>query len=748
MARLSSELVLSLTDRVTRPARMVRREIDRLKRDANSTVADVGRMTRAAPMALAGAMTGTLAPLAAGFGAANAISTAADFESAMTEIRKKAGLSADETARLAAEIKELGASGKVAVSLEEILGAYERGAAAGLPIDELRTFAELSVKAADAFGMSAEDVGNFTSKLKVGLGNTDEQVRAILDMTNTIADSGISNERDIVDFIDRVGASLKTLGIQNGEMVALGGTMLNIGMTSDVAATGTEALANRMLTVNTLTGKARKTFERFMGPIGKFSKSVEEDANGALLGMLDRLQELEKTERMEFLTDFIGREHAGKVLRLSEAVGEYRRNLALANDEAAWFGSLDAAYALKLDDFWSKWQVFKNNVEKAAIDLGDMGMPTVITAMEKVQGIIAGWEASGNPLEHIQSAMEGFASGAGYQSFNALLGDLNAQLFSLFNLSNEPSSLRGTFDTWRDAGRQVADVFERIEEAMLKVDRARLRMNKAGSAVGADRLAYPNQAEREAYRAETDRNLTAVEARLAQIEGNREASRRVAETRRDNPRPSAREAERSSMAVAERFDMLPEPRSRQAREQAAADDGIGARPSTGEPAKPTPADRSRGAAPAAPVPTPTPSPAPAVTTDGLDAALRAIERTAETVARRVETSAKSGRLDLGQGTGAVPVPAPRPDIAGPVREEGERAAMEAETVGQRISDAFSVTARPTVDTGSIADAQGAVDRLRQSLRGLDAELRATGARAQRNAEQRWKPSGAFSDIEP
>ncbi|MDX6806301.1 phage tail tape measure protein [Terrihabitans rhizophilus] len=385
MARLSSELVLSLTDKVSGPARGVGRAIDDLERKQRGAMGLMRRQAKltaqsAAGMAKANAMmlattASYLAPVAGAMGGQSVITQAANFESALTGIQKKAGTTADETARLGEEIKALATSGDLAVPIQEIIGAYERGAAAGIPIDDLKQFAALSVKASDAFEMPAEEVGNFAAKLKTSLGLSDEAIRRTFDLTNSLADAGISDEKNIVDFVDRAGASLKTLGLSMENTLAAGATLLNIGMSSDVASTAMEAMSTKMLTVGTLTGKARKTFERFMGPVGKFSKAVGKDANGALLTLLDRVQELDSEDRMDFLKNFVGMEHASKILRLSDAVGELRRNQALAANETAWFGSLDKAYALKLDDFWSQWQLMKNQISELAIDLGTMGMP-------------------------------------------------------------------------------------------------------------------------------------------------------------------------------------------------------------------------------------------------------------------------------------------------------------------------------------------------------------------------------------
>jgi hypothetical protein len=66
-----------------------------------------------------------------------------------------------------------------------------------------------------------------------------------------------------------------------------------------------------------------------------------------------------------------------------------------------------------------------------------------------------------------------------------------------------------------------------------------------------------------------------------------------------------------------------------------------------------------------------------------------------------------------QGPQMPAIPAPRPDILGPITAEGEAAALKAEAAGQRISAAFNVTATATVNVDDTP-----IDRTQRKLERL------------------------------
>ncbi|WP_280137544.1 phage tail tape measure protein [Aureimonas sp. AU40] len=626
-------------------------------------------------------MARVIAPLAGAFSAQQIIASAADFESSMTGIQKKAGTTAEQTKALGEEIKALAASGELAVPIEEILGAYERGAAAGIPIAELKEFARLSVKAADAFEMPAEEVGNFASKLKTSMGLSETAIKRVFDLTNSLADSGISDEKDIVNFVDRSAASLKTLGLTMDQTLSLGSTLLNLGMPAEVASTAMEALSTKMLTATTLTGESRKTFEKYMGPVKKFSKAVKKDANGALLQMLDRLQALNSEQRMDFLSSFVGQEHAGKILRLAEAADEYRRNLALAADEAKWTNSLDTAYKLKLDDFWSQWQLVKNAFRNLTIDAGSMGLPALTDGLSGIKTLIA---EIGQGLKTLEAKVDW----TDIDRAKAAVVDLGGSIADLLQMDTSKSP--------------IGDFFSDIAKGINEVSRATKYVSDELKDVAdfiKDPVGFMNDparrqasGERNGFKAWTPEEK-AEAIRQHQAAEQQQVTDREARSRSANPLEAV-----------------------QARTEIGALGGT--LPPSPQQRRPDPVRRAIGAA---------------ETVGEEQANLNQATGLRRSYFGKRLATAKAELADLSAGLPEA-ARASLDAYAAAVAAGGGQVTDQARLIGENIRSALSVTATPQVDTSGIDAAQLKVDQLHRSLTALPGAVEGAALNARRAAE--------------
>lgn len=445
---IEARLKLSAIDRTRKAFDSVSRNLDRI--DRKSRAVDraqrsaarsnmINRQvvtTRAATMSMLG-LNSAVAAIGSGVAFKELVSTTADFESALTGIQKKAGTTADETARLGKEALALSTSGELAVSLEEVLSAMERGAAAGLPLDELREFARLSAMAADAFEMSAEDVGNAAAGFKVSMGISIGGMEEYFGLINKLADAGIADERDIVAFLDRAGANLKMFGLTAEQAAAYGATLSNIKMQPEVAARMMNSLTTKLL--SPASDKAAGALEDIVGNMTDFQDLLKSDGNKAIEFFLDKVAELDKFKAAEGLTGFLGQGFADEVLRLSAARDELARNQKIALDRDSWKGSLGESYDLKLDDFWPQLQLLKNDFNKLTIDVGMTGMPAFKDALELARDTT---KEIGEGLDNLRAEVD-FEEVA---AATTAVAELGAAVAELLDMDPDSSAILGLFD--------------------------------------------------------------------------------------------------------------------------------------------------------------------------------------------------------------------------------------------------------------------------------------------------------------
>ena len=766
MARLTSELILSLKDLVTGPARRVEGSLNRLDRRAQMRSMGIQRSAVAMNkmgMGIAGYARNAAAfaaPLAATLGAKEVVTQAADFESALTGIQKKAGTTAAETAKIGAEIKDLATDGSLAVGIDEITAAYERGAAAGIPTDKLREFASLSAKAADAFEMSSEAVGNSAAGFATNLDIPINEMERYFDLINGLADAGIADESDIVNFLDRSGVQLQQFGQSNEQAAALGATLLNLKMPAEVAARAMNTLTTKLLTPKS-TKKSTKAFDALYGNADKFTELMKEDANEALLDFLDKINKLDKFKRAELLTDIVGQGFSDEVSRLAAGMDEYRRNLRYAADETKWFGSLDKSYQLKLDDFWSQWQLVKNSLSELAIDTGSMGMPALKDALGGVKTLIG----------DIQSGMSKFEATLdvkGLSDAQTAIGNLMGEISRLMGMSGEGSQIERFFGRLATAVNTVSagvgvarDVMQAVglaeQDEDTNADRTKRRNTLVDGFAEFNPIVGP--AVQGVYDATTGRRTEAQEKQLREDIARRRAMaaavagktpEQLAEERNDYwRRKNARMGPGNSVAPDAGTMRLPDitfptevpPAFRRGK----VDPSV--RPSTANPESPTARTD---------IPYPTPRPieipvTPKITDDGraaieaqireIDQRLGALSNAASQVRGGFDAGAKSGAASnmaavademerLMQERDALdaklsqPMTSVAPDINGPLTIEGERAKATAQATGTAIQSSLSVTARPIVDTSEIRAAMNDVDALSAKLRAIPGQVSA------------------------
>lgn len=332
---------------------------------------------------------GMVGMLGAGYGSKQVISAAADFEEALNEIRKRAGLTAEQTAKLGEEIQKVATSGEVIGTIDEIAKAYERGGAAGVAYEELGEFAIQAAKAADAFKMPAEETANAIAGWQSNLQLTNEQVKEMLDLVNALGDAGIADEDKIIGFMSRSGAPLMAKGFDPQQVAAIGSAMLNLSIDWEQGSRAINATTTRLLAP--ASKKSRGALNKlFGGPKGykAFQETFSKDGMKGLEIFLDKIGSLDQLGQLEALNDIIGGEFGPIVQRLAAGRKALEDALALQRDRDSWFGGLDRSYDIKKSSFWSQWQLLKNEMATFSIDVGTMAMPALKESLEAARGVV------------------------------------------------------------------------------------------------------------------------------------------------------------------------------------------------------------------------------------------------------------------------------------------------------------------------------------------------------------------------
>lgn len=380
MAIKTAQLVISLIDRLTAPARGVNAAIrdltEGVRRNAAQMDAARGHMMDAVGAGYA---------LAQGLSAP--ISAAMDFENALSDIKRVVDFDtprglADmgrEIRRMAVEDIPMAADGIAAI----VAAAGQSGIAAG----ELTEFAGMAAKVAVAWETAAGDTGEALAKLKTGLGLTLAETGLLADAINHLGNNSAASAPEILKVVRNVGPMGKQFGFTTEQVAALGAAMVGSGFEAEVAST---SLLNvgRALTQGA-SGSAR--FRKAMQAIGKDSakvaKDMQTDAVGTLKSVLEQIGKAPKHRQASLISDIFGDE-ARALGPLISNVELLDQVLGLVADKADYAGSAQREFAEASARTAANLQFAKNAVRDVAISIGGALLPAFNMILKEVRPVI------------------------------------------------------------------------------------------------------------------------------------------------------------------------------------------------------------------------------------------------------------------------------------------------------------------------------------------------------------------------
>jgi TP901 family phage tail tape measure protein len=412
MANLTSTLSVRLKDGVSGPAHKAAQSIRTLDRTAKN--AKGGTMALAAStrsLALAGsalegaglamaARGGGIAAVAVGAGMAlnKAGREALSFERTMYKVEKATDSSGAQAQKFADDLIRISKqTGKTKEELGEMMAA---AGFAGRPVQELAQFTEYAAKATSAWEMNAEQVGQGLAEIGNIYSANQQRIQEIGDAINTAADSSASKESDLLEFLRRAGASAKVAGIGAEQTLAFGAALKEVGVSTDVAATGFEALLNMMKLGEEFSTDARGALIDLGISSDKMRKQFFTKPVESILGLLGKIQKVkDPAKRAEILTNLFGKEYQDDIQKLINQLPRINTLLGTMGNKANYVGSVDKGF-----DLWQE-------KDFAKIERAERAWDSLMTRLGRPIKLGLGWgaEQAHAALDGIEARLDGIS---------------------------------------------------------------------------------------------------------------------------------------------------------------------------------------------------------------------------------------------------------------------------------------------------------------------------------------------------
>ena len=299
-----------------------------------------------------------------------------DLEESQADLRKMLG---NEAKKYYKDIEKISKESPLSQpELYEIAGSL---AQSGIVGNEIVEYTNKAQKLKVAFDMSTEASGEFLAKTKEQLGLTKQQVFSFADTINYMADNTASSAAQLVEFSNRIGGVARTMNVSKEANIAFGATLISIGKTPEVAATGLKQLYGRLVAGNAATKSQKKAFEQLGLDAQQVAKSMVSDGEGTIIRVLERIKQLPKHLQASTIKQLFGDEALDSVAGLSEKVEDLKKNLEGAKSEMS-ADAVEKEYANRMNTLANTLKVSKNKVMNSLAKVGEALAPTINKILE------------------------------------------------------------------------------------------------------------------------------------------------------------------------------------------------------------------------------------------------------------------------------------------------------------------------------------------------------------------------------
>jgi TP901 family phage tail tape measure protein len=335
---------------------------------------------------LRGGLIGFAATVAAvGLQTAKAIS----FESSFSDVRKVVEGSRAELQKLSSDLKTL--STNISVPLAGLNEIAAQGGQLGLPIRELTDFTQLVSKVSVGFALLPAEAGQAIGTLRNIYQLSMAELEQFGDQINTVADNSNTSERELLNLVTRVGDTAQQFGLLRSETLGLSAAILSLGKPPEVAATALENMLTSLRNANMQSKDFREGLNSLGIDAGKLAQDIDKHPKEALEGFLKTLESLDSRSRSGVIAQLFGKGQDAVVLnQLISQLNEYRRIVGLAQNESVFSGSLSRTFEEREKTATAALQRMGNAFSTLAINVGQVFLPVVSFAADKLRDLAAG----------------------------------------------------------------------------------------------------------------------------------------------------------------------------------------------------------------------------------------------------------------------------------------------------------------------------------------------------------------------
>lgn len=385
-------------DALQREIAETEQELQRLKEQAIDSNAALGKIEDAGKKleSVGNKISGVgekLLPVTAGVTALGtaSVKTTADFDTSMSQVQATMGITKDAVSEVNGETvntiealrglaKKLGS--ETAFSASECGDALGYLALAGYDTQQMFDTLPTVLNLAAAGGLDLASASDMVTDAMSALGMGTEQATTMVDQMSKTASTTNTSVAQLGEGILKIGATAKTIKGGTGELNTALGLLANNGIKG---AEGGTHLRNIILALQSPTDKAAKQMDA-LGLSVYDSEGNMRSLNDILGDLNSSMDGMTSEEKTNIASRIFNKTDLGAVNALLANTGDTWNSLQKSIEDSG--GAAQQMADTQLDNLSGQITILKSALEGLAISFGEILMPRVRSAVEKIQAFV------------------------------------------------------------------------------------------------------------------------------------------------------------------------------------------------------------------------------------------------------------------------------------------------------------------------------------------------------------------------
>lgn len=338
------------------------------------------------------------------------VKLAIDFESSMADVKKVFSGTDAQFKTITNEVLKM--STVLPMAATDIAKIVASGAQSGIAANELTKFAESAVKMGVAFDVSAEEAGQSMAEMRTAFKMSQDEVITLADKINFLGNSTPAAAKGIMEIVQRIGPLGEVGGFASGSIAALGATMRGMGVQEEIAATGIKNMMLALIAGESATKSQRSAMIDLGLDSEEVAKSMQKDAEGTTLKILELIKALPKEKQGAMLATLFGKESLSAIAPLLTNMGVLEENLKKVGDATKYAGSMNDEYKARAETTANNIILFKNKIAELGISIGSVLLPPLNIFLGKMGAVIDKVSAWSKANPELSSTLTKVAVGA------------------------------------------------------------------------------------------------------------------------------------------------------------------------------------------------------------------------------------------------------------------------------------------------------------------------------------------------